>query len=244
MSGLPDLEFRDRLLFPESKRSYNEVHFGVAASRYDFATRAMSLGRDGAWKKILADALPPLAAPSCLDLASGTGDVAFLLAERYPAGTVVGLDLSGEMLAVAKRRNTRGNARFEKGDMCSTGFPDDSFEIVTGGYALRNAPDLGRALQEIHRVLKPGGTAAFLDFSKSPDPLRQRLQLRLLRTWCGLWGFMLHRAWHVHGYIAESLATFPDRDEFLKLIDASGFKTVLTKRFFFGMLELAVIRIR
>ncbi|MBI5575187.1 MAG: class I SAM-dependent methyltransferase [Deltaproteobacteria bacterium] len=244
MNDLPDLEFRDRLLFPESRKSYNELHFGVAASRYDLATRAISLGRDAAWKRRLVNALPAAAAPSCADLACGTGDVAFLLSERYPGGTIVGLDLSEPMLAEAVKRNSRGNVRFVKGDMCATGFPGGSFDIVTGSYALRNAPDLGRALEETRRILKPEGVAAFLDFSKPANPLLQRLQRRLLWNWCGLWGFLLHRTRYVHGYIAESLATFPDREELRRLIAERGFEPVFSRRFFLGMLELVVLRNR
>lgn len=238
------MNLRDHLLLPEGKKRYNEWHFGEAASRYDLATRAMSLGRDGAWKRCLVGELPAWPSPSCADLACGTGDVTFLLAEKYPGGTVVGLDLAEPMLEKARKRNRHGNVRFARGDMCDTGFAGESFDIVTGSYALRNAPDLGRVFEEIRRILKPGGAAAFLDFAKPADPLLQDLQFRMLSAWCGFWGLVLHRNPRIHGYIGASLGNFPDRARLRELLYDSGFDLTLSRRFYFGILELIVLRRR
>lgn len=245
MKGTTVRNVRDRLLLPETKKRYNEWHFGEAASRYDLATRAMSLGRDRSWKRWLVRSLPACPHPSCVDLACGTGDVAFLLAERYPDGTVVGLDLAEPMLDAARRRNRHGNVRFTRQDMCDTGFAAESFDIVTGAYALRNAPDLARAFVEIGRILKPGGRAAFLDFSKPIRPFLQAIQSRLLAAWCGLWGFLLHRNPEIHGYyIAASLGDFPDRARLRELLRQTGFEPVRSRRFYLGVLELIVLRKR
>ncbi|HEY7586369.1 MAG TPA: ubiquinone/menaquinone biosynthesis methyltransferase [Candidatus Deferrimicrobiaceae bacterium] len=244
MKGRPGSEIRDRLLVPERKKSYNEWHFSEAAPRYDLATRAMSLGRDAAWKRRLVGALPAWPSPSCADLACGTGDVTFLLAGRYPGGRVVGLDLAEPMLEVARRRNRHGNIRFTRQDMCATDFDGESLDIVTGSYALRNAPDLERAFDEIRRILKPGGVAAFLDFAKPGNPVLQALQHRLLSTWCGFWGYIFHRNPEIHGYIAQSLGMFPDRARLRELLSESGFDLVRSRLFYFGILELIVIRKR
>jgi len=103
MNGRFHLKAREWLDVPERKRAFNERHFAEAASRYDLATRMMSLGRDAAWKRALVGALPSLPHPVCVDLACGTGDVAFLLAGRYPGGVITGVDLSVPMLAIARR---------------------------------------------------------------------------------------------------------------------------------------------
>jgi len=236
------LKIREHLHAPEAKRDYNEQHFSEAASRYDFATRAMSLGRDGAWKKALVAALPEQAEPVCVDLASGTGDIAFLLARRYPQGQVIGNDLTGAMLAVACKRNRSPRVNFVQGDMLATGLADASADIVTGSYAVRNAPDLPQAFREIHRILKPGGTLALLDFSKPANRMVQRFQYALLRYWCGLWGLLLHGNPEIHAYIAASLATYPDRPTLYALIQESGFERIRTRRFYFGVLELLLLR--
>jgi len=229
------LKAREWLDVPERKRVYNERHFAEAASRYDLATRMMSLGRDAAWKRALVGALPGLPHPVCLDLACGTGDVAFLLAVRYPGGVVTGVDLSAPMLAIARERNRFTNVRFERGDLCDLPFPDGSADVVTGSYALRNAPDLRKAVAEVHRVLSPGGVAAFLDFSNPADSRLRRLQYLLLRSWCGLWGILLHGTPEIHGYVAESLREFPDRNRLRGIFRENRLEVSTERRFFLGI---------
>lgn len=227
---------------PDKKRDFNRRHFSAAAGRYDLATRAMSLGRDQAWKKSLVAALPAADAPVCVDLATGTGDVAFLLGDRYPRARVTGIDLTAGMVTRAERRNRSTNVRFACRDMAQTRFEDAGVDIVTGSYALRNAPDLETVLQEVHRILKPGGHAAFLDFSKSDRPGRQAGQYWLLKCWCGLWGGLLHANPTIHAYIADSLRQFPARGDYYRMIRGSGFELVSSRLFYGGMLELVVIR--
>jgi demethylmenaquinone methyltransferase/2-methoxy-6-polyprenyl-1,4-benzoquinol methylase len=227
---------------PDKKRHFNEQHFTEAASRYDIATRAMSLGRDQSWKKQLVAALPGISAPICVDLACGTGDVAFLLGERFPQARITGIDLTADMVTLADRRNCLGNVGFACRDMAETDFADASVDIVTGSYALRNAPDLTLALQEVSRILKPGGHAAFLDFSKSSLPVMQTVQYWLLKCWCGLWGTLLHGNPTIHAYIADSLEQFPPREEYHQLVQQAGFTIISSRLFYFGMLELLVIQ--
>lgn len=242
MSGRFSLKAKDHLGTPEQKRAYNELHFAEAAPRYDLATRAISLGRDQAWKRNLLAFLPGKPSPYCLDLACGTGDVAFLLAERYPRGTVVALDISTPMLDIARERNRYGNIRFERGDLCALPLPDAVADIVTGSYALRNAPELRAAIAEVRRVLKPGGVAAILDFSKPADPLLQKIQYILLRGWCGFWGLVLHGTPEIHGYIAESLKGFPNRPRLLDILRGEGLRVISSRRYFLGMTEILVLR--
>ena len=232
------LKIRDHIHNPDTKRRYNEALFEEVAPRYDFVTRALSLGRDAAWKRMMVAALPAPAKPVCVDLASGTGDIAFLLARRYPDGEIIATDLTPAMLELARKNNPPSNVRFVQCDMCATGLPDASADIVTGSYALRNAPHLGSALAEIRRILKPGGTAAFLDFSKPASQFGQRMTHALLKTWGGFWGLLLHGNPEVYAYIAESLKHFPDRTELRKMLAEEGFTNILSQTFYFGIVEL------
>jgi len=241
-NGKFTLKIKDYIHTPERKREYNELHFGEAARHYDFATRAMSLGRDMAWKRKLVAALPRFPAPVCVDLACGTGDVTFMLAAKYPAGRVFGIDLTEPMLEMARRRGQAKNVDFTRKDMAATGLPDEAADIVTGSYAIRNAPELRQAFVEIHRILRPGGFVALLDFSKSPRPWFQRLQLLVLKYWCGLWGLILHGNPEVHSYIAASLKSFPDRIQLYNLLQECGFAISYAKRFYLGTLELLVLQ--
>ncbi len=241
MTARFDLKARDYILLPGRKRFYNERHFTAAAPRYDLATRAMSLGRDAAWKRRLVAALPALPAPVCIDLACGTGDLTRLLAARYPRGTIVGLDLTGAMLAVARTRNGHLNVRFTRQDMGAAGIATESADIVTGAYALRNAPELGQALDEIRRILKPGGIGAFLDFAKPATRALQGPESRLLRTWCGFWGIALHGNPEIHAYIASSLEHFPDRAQLRAMLADRGLEITESRAFFLGITELVVV---
>jgi len=236
------LKIKDHLHTLDSKRTYNEQHFSEAASHYDFATRAMSFGRDAAWKRQLVAALPKGSAPHCVDLACGTGDIAFLLAERYPQGQVLGIDLTEPMLALARTRNRSRRVVFTCGDMAETGLPEGYADIITGSYAVRNAPELRQAFHEIQRILKPSGVVALLDFSKHPNRFLQRLQCAILKYWCGFWGLVLHGNPEVHSYIAASLQAFPDREQLRTLIAETGFVISYSRRFYCGMLELLVLR--
>ena len=168
-------------------------------------------------------------APRGLDLACGTGDISLLLARRFPALRIEGLDLSPAMLARARRRRGAGGIRFRLGDLGGLPYPAESFRLVTGGYALRNAPDLKQCLKEVFRVLDSGGKAAFLDFNRSPVPWLGRLQVRLLAAWGGLWGLLLHGNPEVYSYIAETLALFPDRVRFEALLEELGFRRVRSR---------------
>ena len=234
------MNIRASIQTPDSKRRYNEGLFTRVATEYDLATRAMSLGRDRIWKRRLVNLLPALAAPNCVDLACGTGDVTLELAARYPQGNIVGIDLTPAMIEVARSRCTVANATFQARDMCHTEIADAWTDVVTGSYALRNAPVLDDALREVRRILKPGGCAAFLDFSKSPTRWRQSLQLPLLKFWGGFWGLVIHGG-PEHAYIAESLRQFPDRVALRAQFARHGFQLHAARNCFGGMLEILLL---
>jgi demethylmenaquinone methyltransferase/2-methoxy-6-polyprenyl-1,4-benzoquinol methylase len=232
---------------PASKREYNEKLFSPVAEVYPKITRILSFGRDSAWKRALVAALPDLRNARILDIACGPGDLSFLLASRYPDAAITGVDLNSDMLSKAEaKRDALPSAiskrvAFSAGDMNALGFADESFDIVTGGYALRNSPDLNRSLDEIQRLLKPEGTAAFLDFSKSRTPILQAVQVGLLSFWGRLWGRVYHGNPEVYGYIAESLKSFPDQAAFRARLESAGFTVRLYKACMFGMLRITLI---
>jgi ubiquinone/menaquinone biosynthesis methyltransferase len=236
------LKIGDHLEAAEKKKYYNQRVFAEIALRYDFITKALSFKRDAAWKRALASLLPPHESPFCLDLACGTGDIAFLLAGKYPHGRIVGLDITEPMLDIARCRNTYPNVRFVNQDMGSLEFASGSVDVISGGYALRNAPDLGTAIGEISRVLKPHGVAAFLDFSKPRTGFLQKLEYWILKIWTGLWGMFLHRNHEVYSYIAESLARFPDRIALREILRNNGFSVIASRLYFLGITELLVVR--
>jgi demethylmenaquinone methyltransferase/2-methoxy-6-polyprenyl-1,4-benzoquinol methylase len=242
MSARFVLKIGDHLENAEKKKYYNERVFSEIAPRYDFIAKVLSFGRDAAWKRTLISLLPSHESPVCVDLACGTGDIAFLLVGKYPRGRIVGLDIAEPMLDIARRRNTLANVSFVNQDMGSLAIVSGSADIVTGGYALRNAPDLGTAIDEINRVLKPRGVAAFLDFSKPDANIPRKMEYWGLKIWTGLWGLLLHRNHEVYSYIAESLERFPDRHNLRNIFRQRGFSVIDSRLFFFGITELLMVQ--
>lgn len=222
----------------ESKQNFNRSLFSEVAPKYDFITKALSFGRDAAWKRALLTSLPQKNDPLCVDLACGTGDITRMLANQFPTGTVTGLDLTPAMLDIARKETADTSINYVEASMAALPFDPNSVDIVTGGYALRNAPDLNQTLDEIARILRPGGQAAFLDFSKPTHRLGQYLTHIALKFWGGFWGFVLHGNPDVYGYIADSLKLYPDRDSVRQRFESRGFHHQSSRQFFGGLLQI------
>ncbi len=200
--------------------------FATIADRYDFITVALSYGQDRGWKRRLVRLAQPVAGRRALDLATGTGDIAFALAAC--GSRVVGLDITPRMieLAAAKAHRRAGSCAFVVGDMLTLPFPDRSFDLVTTGYGLRNVPDLPRAIGEIARVLAPGGMALSLDFNKPANGLVRRAYVGYLTIVGGLLGWLLHRDPDTYRYIPASIQRYPGAGPVVRLMEANGFADV------------------
>jgi ubiquinone/menaquinone biosynthesis methyltransferase len=229
---------------PDTKRDYNRQHFAVSAPKYDMATRFLSFFQDAQWKRLLLKKLANTECSAALDLACGTGDLTFALAEKWNSVKVTGLDITPEMLEVAQVRasSQKGDIEFVLGDICSLPFADNSFDIVTGSYALRNAPALPEAVAEIVRVLRPGGTIAILDFAKPDSVVLQRLQQLILSSWGGLCGVLLHADPRIHSYIAASLLVYPSQSSVIELLKDNGLRLLERKSVMFGNLEILIMK--
>src|SRR5439155_16772226 len=163
---LSNMPLRDVIATPERKRRYVRKLFATIADRYDLITVVLSYGRDRRWKRRVIDLAAPSPDMRAADLATGTGDLAFALAAR--GARVVGLDMTRRMIELGREKvgGRRAVLRFLVGDMVALPFTSGSFDIVTTGYGLRNVADLTAAIDEILRVLKPGGQALSLDFNR------------------------------------------------------------------------------
>jgi demethylmenaquinone methyltransferase/2-methoxy-6-polyprenyl-1,4-benzoquinol methylase len=232
--SLKNLNWNDKA----GKQEFNRNLFSIVAPAYNKITRLLSFGRDQAWKKKLIRLFPYGENPVCLDLACGTGDITRRLAQRFPLGSVMGLDLNPVMLKKARELIRLRNVQWMEGGMEILPFQDESVDIVTGGYALRNSSDLENTLEEIYRVLRKGGKAAFLDFSRAPKSFIWKAQYGLLKFWGNLWGKIFHGKGDVYGYIAESLKNFPHREELHGLVREKGFQNLRSHLFFFGFIEI------
>lgn len=238
-----DLELADHAHDPQRKAAFTDRLFTDVAPVYDtFTLGPVSFFQDAGWKRWMVNHLPALPPGECIDAATGTGSIAFLLARRFPERRITGLDINRAMLSRAEQNNVFDTVRFRRMDMGNIDIGPESAALVTGGYALRNSPDLEQFLRDIHRMLKPGGVAAFLDFSKSPSPPIQLATAVGLRAWLSLWSLVLHRNLRVYNYIPDSLRYHPDRVTLGRLYDDTGFEIVRRRLFMGGIAAVDMLR--
>jgi demethylmenaquinone methyltransferase/2-methoxy-6-polyprenyl-1,4-benzoquinol methylase len=232
---------RTAISTPAGKARYVRGLFATIADRYDLITVLLSFGLDRRWKRRLASMAGDADGHRTLDLACGTGDIAFLLAER--GAHVVGLDLTIRMIELAQARASTGEAgagrvAFVAGDMASLPFAESGFDVVTTGYGLRNVPDPARAIAEIHRVLRPGGRVLSLDFDK-PARAPVRLIYHAYLTVVGsVLGWLLHRDPDTYRYIPESIRIYPGAAAVARLFEGSGFADVRWHRVLGGLMAI------
>lgn len=214
-----------RIASPDGKRRYVRTLFATIADRYDLITKVLSYGRDRHWKKRLVDLAAPSPGMLALDLATGTGDIAFLLHDR--AARTIGLDVTLRMIELARaKRPSPSGPQFLVGDMIALPFPAGSMDVVTTGYGLRNVPDLTVAIDEIYRVLRRGGHVLSLDFNRPSSALVRSIYLLYLTVVGGMLGWLLHRDPDTYRYIPASIRTYPGAEGVAALMRARGFTTV------------------
>jgi demethylmenaquinone methyltransferase/2-methoxy-6-polyprenyl-1,4-benzoquinol methylase len=221
---------------PDGKRAHNRELFATIADRYDLITKLLSYGQDARWKRILIARARLRPDERVLDLACGTGDLAFAAAAQ--GGRVGGLDLTHRMLQRAAR--TAAAARLVTGDMTHLPFGPRSFDVVTTGYGLRNVPDLAAAIDEIGRVLRPGGRLLSLDFNRPEPPVVRGAYLAYLPVVGAGLGWLLHRDPDTYRYIPASIRRYPGAAGVAELLAARGFIGVTVVPLLFGLMTLHV----
>jgi demethylmenaquinone methyltransferase / 2-methoxy-6-polyprenyl-1,4-benzoquinol methylase len=243
------LPLSDRIATPDGKRQYVRALFATIADRYDFITVALSYGQDRRWKRRVIALAGPRDGVRVLDLATGTGDLAFAAAAR--GARVVGLDITQRMIELARRKSQpaspelagvdderRRALHFLVGDMLALPFPAGSFDIVTTGYGLRNVPDLARAIEEIRRVLAPGGQALSLDFNRPTSRVVRAVYLAYLTVVGATLGWVLHRDPDTYRYIPASIRHYPGAAAVARMFEARGFSRVRHYRVLGGLMAI------
>jgi demethylmenaquinone methyltransferase/2-methoxy-6-polyprenyl-1,4-benzoquinol methylase len=181
--------------------------FASIAGRYDLINDLQSFGLHRHWKRRVITLAAVTPGARALDLCCGTGDIALALAQR--GAEVVGLDFSAPMLAVADQRKCGINPVFVQGDALKIPFPDDSFDIVTMGYGLRNLASWEQGLAEMQRVARPGGRVIILEFGKPANALWRSLYFTHLKCSVPLTGWIFCGNSQAYAYILESLKHYP-----------------------------------
>jgi demethylmenaquinone methyltransferase/2-methoxy-6-polyprenyl-1,4-benzoquinol methylase len=225
-------EFADfgyqRVPYGEKKVRVRGV-FDSVASRYDLMNDVMSLGMHRFWKRFTALKTGLKAGQSALDVAAGSGDLSIPMARQVgPTGRVFVTDINREMLAIGRDRlldaGIAGNVQCLLADAESLPFAERSFHCVTIGFGLRNVTDKDKALQSMHRVLKPGGRLLVLEFSKPVlGPLNSVYDAYSFALLPRL-GRLLANDSDSYRYLAESIRRHPDQTTLLSMMNDSGFE--------------------
>jgi ubiquinone/menaquinone biosynthesis methyltransferase len=232
------VSLRATIATPQGKQRYVRRLFATIADRYDLITRLLSYGQDQRWKRSLVGLAQLRATDRVLDLASGTGDIAFAALGR--TRHVVGLDVTHRMMQLAAARDSR--VRFVTGDMLALPFAAGEFDVVTTGYGLRTVPDLAQAIREIHRVRAPGGRLLSLDFNRPGNALIRAVYWSYLTVVGSALGVVLHGDPDTYRYIPESIRNYPGAAAVARLLEEHGFASVRVIPVLGGLMAIHVAR--
>jgi len=209
-----------------SKKEQVAQMFNSIAHRYDFLNHFFSLGIDVLWRRKAIRLLKKEAPKTILDIATGTGDFAFEALRLNPE-KVVGIDISSGMIAVGNqkvnKRKVNAKVELKLGDSENLEFSDNSFDAITVGFGVRNFEHLEKGLSEMARVLKPGGQAAILEFSKPRKfPIKQ-LYYFYFKTLMPLIGKLVSKDSSAYTYLPESVMAFPEGEAMKQIILKTGY---------------------
>jgi demethylmenaquinone methyltransferase/2-methoxy-6-polyprenyl-1,4-benzoquinol methylase len=240
--SLNDFPTKKFMTGPESSAIHSM--FGRIARRYDLANRVLSFGLDRGRRKKLVASVRRKAPRDVLDLATGSGDVAFALSAGLPRETrITGMDFCEPMLAEARKKMAAAgpgacaNLRFEYGDGLALPLPDKSFDAVTISFGLRNMTNRALSLAEMRRVLRPGGTLFVLEFSH-PHAWFKPVYFFYLRHVLPMIAGCLTANRSAYAYLNRTIEEFPNRGVLAGEIEAAGFENVKSAPMTFGAVAL------
>jgi demethylmenaquinone methyltransferase/2-methoxy-6-polyprenyl-1,4-benzoquinol methylase len=220
-----------------SRAEYVSRMFGAIADRYDLMNRVMTFGMDIRWRRQAADVAGLRPGDRALDVATGTGDLAFELARRVaPRGQVVGVDFSQPMLRLAriKARSKNLLVAFEIGDALSLRFDDASFQASTCAFGLRNVDNRREALAEMARVTQPHGHVVILELT----PAKNRLARGYMDEVVPRLGQVIAGAREAYTYLPASVQEFPDARTLARMMQEVGLRQVTYRLLNFGTVAL------
>ncbi len=216
--------------------------FSGIAGRYDLANHLLSFGMDSGWRGVAVGMTEPKDGERLLDMCCGTGDLAFSFASgESKLKEIVGLDLSGEMVELAKAKEKKlcgkgGLPEFEwgVGDCTASGYESGSFDIISCGFGVRNMEDLSKGLGEMHRLLREGGRACILEFSLPKGMWMRGVYLMYLSWILPVLGGIISGRYSAYRYLAKSVRLWSEGVDLEAELKRAGFSRVVTKKMSMG----------
>ena len=216
--------------------------FDRISSKYDALNHLLSLNIDKVWRKKAAKTASKNHPHTILDLATGTADLAIALAKYNPQAHIVGMDISKKMMEIGKEKvkqqGLENQIELRLGDAASLPFDDNSFDVVTVGFGIRNFENREQGLSEIHRVLKPNGHAVILEFSMPEKPPMKQLYRLYFKHFLPIIGKCVSKDPSAYTYLPRSVEAFPKPNDFIRILVENELKNGSAKNLSFGIATL------
>jgi len=210
--------------------------FDDVAHRYDFLNDLLSLGRTKAWRRVVTSIIGPKPGMKILDIAAGTGSSSRPLVDK--GAEVTALDFSHGMIKQGRKQNK--NINFVQGDALKLPFEDNSFDVSTISFGLRNTSNTDKALKEALRVTKDGGRIVVAEFSHPVNPIFKKIYLNYLMKALPVIVKKISKNPDAYIYLAESIRAWPDQAELASIMRDSGFKSVAWQDLTFGIVAVHI----
>ena len=216
--------------------------FTSVASKYDVMNDVMSLGVHRIWKEAMMDWLAPRPSQKLLDVAGGTGDISFKFLKRAGSGHATVLDITENMLIEGRKRaeanQVLDSLNWVVGDAMALPFADNSFDVYTISFGIRNVTRPQEALNEAFRDLRPGGRLMVLEFSQIPVPLAQKAYDFYSYNVIPRMGKLIANDRDSYQYLIESIRKFPNQETFLSMVRQAGFENANYRNLSLGIAAL------
>jgi demethylmenaquinone methyltransferase/2-methoxy-6-polyprenyl-1,4-benzoquinol methylase len=216
--------------------------FTSVASKYDIMNDVMSVGIHRIWKEAMMDWLAPRAGQKLLDVAGGTGDVSFKFLGRAGSGHAIVCDITESMLVAGRQRaeaeSMSGSLDWVVGDAMALPFEDNTFDVYTISFGIRNVTRPQEALNEAYRVLRPGGRLMVLEFSQLPNPMMQAAYDSYSFNVIPQMGQLIAGDRDSYQYLVESIRKFPNQETFLGMVKTAGFGNAKYRNLSLGIAAL------
>ena len=211
----------------ETKKEQVARMFDRIAPRYDLLNRFLSARIDLHWRKDALREMIPHAPKRILDVATGTADLALLAEKILHPDSIIGIDISSQMLSVGRDKIEKvkksSSILLESGDAEAINHPDGSFDLVMVAYGIRNFQDLSTGLKEMFRVLRPGGKLLILEFSRPKNPIWRSLYQFYMKQYVPTVASWMGQDKKAYSYLDESARLFPERTDLVNILETAGY---------------------